>query len=82
VIEKVAQRPTLTPRNRGCRMPVAAPCPGYATGMPSLIDRVTRLARSPQGRDLANKAQRIARDPRTRRRITEARERLARRGAR
>jgi hypothetical protein len=50
--------------------------------MPSLIDRVTRLARSPQGRDLVNKAQRFARDPRTKRRIAEARERLARRGAR
>lgn len=50
--------------------------------MPSLMDRVTRLARSPQGRDLVNKAERIARDPRTKRRITEARERLARRGAR
>jgi hypothetical protein len=50
--------------------------------MPSLIDRVTRLARSPQGRNLMNKAERMARDPRTKRRIVEARERLARRGAR
>jgi hypothetical protein len=50
--------------------------------MPSIIDRVTRLARSPQGRNAMNKAQRIARDPRTKRRITEARERLARRGGR
>jgi hypothetical protein len=50
--------------------------------MPSLIDRVTRLARSPQGRNVMNKAERIARDPRTKRRIVEARERLGRRGPR
>jgi hypothetical protein len=47
--------------------------------MPALFDRVGRFARSPQGKRLMDQAQRLARDPRTRRRIAEARARLARR---
>jgi hypothetical protein len=45
-------------------------------GMASLIDRITRLARSPQGQRLAQRAQEIARDPNTRRKIEELRVRL------
>jgi hypothetical protein len=44
-----------------------------------LFDRVSRFARSPQGKRLMQQAQRVARDPKTRRRIAEARARLARR---
>jgi hypothetical protein len=43
------------------------------------MDRVSRFARSPQGKRMVSKAQRLARDPRTRRRIEQARARLARR---
>jgi hypothetical protein len=47
--------------------------------MPTILDKVTRLARTPQGKRAMDKAQRLARDPKTKRRITEARERLGRR---
>jgi hypothetical protein len=47
--------------------------------MPGFMDRVGRFARSPQGKRAIEKAQRLARDPRTRRRIADARSRLARR---
>jgi hypothetical protein len=47
--------------------------------MPGLFERVGRFARSPQGKRLMRRAQRYARDPRTRRRIAEFRGRLARR---
>ena len=48
--------------------------------MPPIIDKVTRLARSPQGKRAVERAQRFARDPKTKRRVAEARERLGRRG--
>jgi hypothetical protein len=44
--------------------------------MASLVDRITRLVRSPQGRRLADRAQRLARDPSTRRKIDDLRIRL------
>jgi len=47
--------------------------------MPGFMDRVSRFARSPQGKRMVEKAQRLARDPSTRRRIAEARGRLSRR---
>jgi hypothetical protein len=47
--------------------------------MPSLFDKLGRFARSPQGKRLMGKAQRVARDPRTRQRIEGLRRRLARR---
>ena len=47
--------------------------------MPGLFDRIGRFARSPQGKQLMQRAQRLASDPRTRRRIAEVRGRLARR---
>jgi hypothetical protein len=43
------------------------------------MDRIGRFARSPQGKRLMQRAQRLARDPRTRRRIADARGRLSRR---
>ena len=43
--------------------------------MASLIDRITRLARSPQGQRLAQRAQELARDPNTRRKIEDLRAR-------
>jgi hypothetical protein len=47
--------------------------------MAGLVDRIGRFARSPQGKRLMERAQRVARDPKTRRRIAEARARLGRR---
>lgn len=44
--------------------------------MPSLTERLTRLLRSPQAKQLADRAQQIARDPRTRRKLDELRARL------
>ena len=48
---------------------------------PSLLDRVAALARSPQGRRVAEQARRTAKDPRNRARIEQVRARLAKRGA-
>lgn len=47
--------------------------------MPGLLDRVGRFARSPQGKRLMQRAQRMTRDPKTRRKIADARARFARR---
>ena len=44
--------------------------------MASLVDRMTRLVRSPQGQRLADRAQQLARDPNTRRKIEDLRARL------
>jgi hypothetical protein len=46
--------------------------------MASLIKRLADLARSPQGRQLAEQAKRAAQDPQNRRRIEELRQRVAR----
>jgi hypothetical protein len=45
--------------------------------MPSLIGRISRFARSPQGRKLANKAQNYAKSPEGRRKIEDVRGRFA-----
>jgi hypothetical protein len=42
----------------------------------SLISKASRFARTPQGRQLFDKAQRMAKDPATRRKIAEARSRF------
>jgi hypothetical protein len=42
----------------------------------SLISKVTRFARSPQGRRLTQQAVRMAKDPKTKRQIQSARARL------
>lgn len=44
---------------------------------PSLITRVARFARSPQGRQALAQARRLASDPKTRRQIEQVRERFA-----
>ncbi|MGH3439262.1 MAG: hypothetical protein ACRDQI_12235 [Pseudonocardiaceae bacterium] len=44
--------------------------------MASLVDRITRLVHSPQGQRLADRAQQLARDPNTRRKIEDLRARL------
>jgi hypothetical protein len=49
---------------------------------PSLLNRVTQFARSPQGRRMADRAMRAARDPKTRRQIEQVRRRLAARRSR
>jgi hypothetical protein len=43
----------------------------------SLLNKITRFARSPHGRRLTNQAMTYARSPEGKRRIAEARERLA-----
>lgn len=45
----------------------------------SVLNRIATFARSPQGRRLAQQAQRIARDPRTRQQIANLRAKIARR---
>jgi hypothetical protein len=44
--------------------------------MPSLISRITRFAKSPQGRRLTDQAKRYASDPKNRKKLDEARRRL------
>jgi hypothetical protein len=44
------------------------------------LDRISRFARSPQGRRLAAQAKRYASDPKNRARIDQARKRLMGRG--
>ena len=46
----------------------------------SLISKVARFARSPQGRRLTQQAVRGARDPKTKRQIQSARAKLVQRG--
>jgi hypothetical protein len=47
--------------------------------MPALFNRIERFVRSPQGQRLTKQAQKMARDPRTRRKIEELRGRYGRR---
>lgn len=47
--------------------------------MGGMMGRIGQFARSPKGRELAQRAARYARDPETRRKIADARRRLARR---
>jgi hypothetical protein len=47
--------------------------------MASLTDRVKNFVRSPEARRLADKAEKLARDPRNRRRLEALRDRLGRR---
>ena len=47
--------------------------------MAGMLGKLSQLARSPKGRELTDRAQRYARDPETRRKIMEARDRLAKR---
>ena len=49
--------------------------------MSSLMGRISKFARSPQGRKIAGEAARLARDPATRKRVTDAAARLRKRGA-
>jgi hypothetical protein len=48
----------------------------------SLLSKVSSFARSKQGRELADKAMKAAKDPRTRRQIDDARRRLMGSGGR
>ena len=54
--------------------------PNKETTMSGLMGRITRLARSPQGRRIADRAQSYARSPEGRRKIAEVRGRLGKRG--
>ena len=47
--------------------------------MPSLMNRIQKFAKSEQGRKLTEDAKRMARDPKTRARIDEARKKLSKR---
>ncbi|MDP9400632.1 MAG: hypothetical protein M3P39_06735 [Actinomycetota bacterium] len=46
----------------------------------SIVTRLARLASSPQGRQLAQRAMQAAKDPKTRQQIDEVRRRVASRG--
>jgi len=46
----------------------------------SFFKQLSKLARSPEGRKVADEAKRLARDPETRRKIDEARRQIMRRG--
>jgi hypothetical protein len=48
--------------------------------MPSLIGKIASFARSPQGKRLASKAQQFVSKPENRRKVTELRTRLAKKG--
>ena len=48
----------------------------------SLISKVAKFARSPQGRRLTQQATRMANDPKTKRQIESARAKLVQRGKR
>jgi hypothetical protein len=50
---------------------------GYGPLVPSLIGRIAKFATSPQGRRLAAQAKRYAQDPETKRKIEDARKRVA-----
>lgn len=43
----------------------------------SLMNKITRFARSPQGRKAMDQAKRYAKDPETKRKIDQARKRFA-----
>ena len=47
--------------------------------MAGMMGKLSQFARSPKGREMAQKAQRYARDPATRQKIAEARNRLGKR---
>ena len=47
--------------------------------MPSLFSKVATFARSPQGRQLTEKARRASKDPKNRAKIEQVRTRLAKR---
>ena len=48
--------------------------------MSAFMSRVTKFAKSPQGRRVFAEAQKVAKDPATRRKIADARNRLGKRG--
>ena len=48
----------------------------------SLVTKLARFARSPQGRQMADRAVRAAKDPKTKRQIQSARQKLLQRGKR
>ncbi len=47
--------------------------------MAGMLGKLSKLARSPKGRELTERAQRLAKDPETRRKIADARNRLGKR---
>ena len=47
----------------------------------SLLNKVAKFAKSPQGRRLADQAVRAAKDPKTKRQIEQVRTRLVRKGS-
>ena len=49
--------------------------------MASLMGRLSQLARSRQGRQMMERAQRMAKDPATRRKLDDARRRLGSKGS-
>ena len=50
---------------------------GNVRDMPSFMQQLTKLAKSPQGKKLVNKAQQIANDPKTKEQVEKAKVKLA-----
>lgn len=50
---------------------------GKVNGMSSLMRNLTKLARSPQGKKLADKAKQIAKDPKTKEQVDKAKLKFA-----
>jgi hypothetical protein len=48
--------------------------------MPGLMSKLSKLARSPQGKRAMSEAQRLAKDPKTRNKIDDVKRRVAERG--
>jgi hypothetical protein len=48
--------------------------------MPSLMDRISKFARSKEGKELADEAKKLASDPKNRRRLDDVRKKLTSRG--
>jgi hypothetical protein len=48
--------------------------------MPGLMDRISKFARSPQGKKAIDEAKRLAQDPKRRQQLEQVRKRLASRG--
>ena len=48
--------------------------------MPSLMDRISKFARSKEGKELTGEAKKLASDPKNRRRLDDMRKKLMSRG--
>ena len=64
----------------GWRPECDGPEPGYGPSVPSLMNRISKFARSKQGRELTDQAKRYASDPKNRAKLDGYRKKLMSRG--